>query len=58
MYLFTTGETPSLEQKIGRFKFPVLKGYQLQMVADVKRRRSSFIMYVKESLSVNSSVLK
>ena len=56
MYLFTTGETPSLEQKIGRFKFPVLKGYQLQMVADVKRRRSSFIMYVKESLSVNSSM--
>ena len=53
MYLFTTGETPSLEEKIGRFKFPVLKGYQLQMVADV---RSSFIMYVKESLSVNSSM--
>ena len=50
-----TGETPSLEQKIGRFKFPVLQGYQLQMVADTKRR-SSFIMYVKESLSVNSSM--
>ena len=33
------GEMLSLEQKIGRFKFPILRVYQLQMVADVKRRR-------------------
>ena len=44
----------SLEQKIGRFKFLVLQVYQLKMVADAKRRRSSFIMYVKVSLSVDS----
>ena len=30
---------------------------KLEMVADAKRRRSSFTMYVKESLSVNSSIL-
>ena len=46
----------SLEQKIGRFKFLVLQGYPLKMVADAKRRRSSFIMYVKVSLSVDSSM--
>ena len=46
----------SLEQKIGSFKFPILQVYQLQMVADVKRRRSSFKMYAKESLSVNFSM--
>ena len=51
------GGTVSLEQKIGRFKFLVLQGYQLKMVADAKRRRSSFIMYVKVSLSVDSFIL-
>ena len=51
-----TGETLSSEQKVGRYRFPVLQGYQLQMVADAKRRRSSFIIYAKESLSVNSSM--
>ena len=36
--------------------FLVLQRYQLKMVADAKRRRSNFMMYVKESLSVNSSM--
>ena len=46
----------SSEQKIGTYRFPVLQGYQLQMVVDAKRRRSSFMIYAKESLSVNSSM--
>ena len=37
-------ETLSSEQKIGRFKFLILQGYKLKMVADAKKRRSGFIM--------------
>ena len=33
------------------------KDIKLKMVADAKRKRSSFVMYANESLSVNSSVL-
>ena len=43
------GETLGLEQKIRRFEFLILWGYQLQTVADAKRRRSNFIMYLKGS---------
>ena len=50
------GETLGLEQKIRRFEFLILWGYQLQTVADAKRRRSSFIMYLKGSFSLNSSM--
>ena len=50
------GEMLSLEQNIGRVKFLFCKNVKLKMVADAKRRRSSFIMYVKESVNVNSSV--
>ena len=50
------GEILNSEQKVRRFKFLVLQGYQLQMVADAKRRRPTFIMYAKESLSLNSSM--
>ena len=50
------GEMSHLEQKIGRFKFLVLQeDIKLKMAADAKRRRSSFIMHVKESC-VNSSM--
>ena len=38
------------------FEFLVSQDIQLKMVAEAKRRISSFIMYVKESLSVNSSM--
>ena len=39
--------------------FLFCKDIKLKMVADAKRRRSSFIMYVyvKESFSVNSSMI-
>ena len=50
------GEALGLEQKIRRFEFLILWGYQLQTVADPKRRRSSFIMYLKGSFSLNSSM--
>ena len=33
-----TGETLSSKQKNGSFKFPVLRGYHLQMVADAERK--------------------
>ena len=47
----------STEQKTGRFKFLILQGYQGKDGSrDAKRRRSSFIMHVKESTSVNSSM--
>ena len=46
------GETLSSEQNIGMLIFLIL----YKMVADVKSRRSNFIMYVKESRSVNSSM--
>ena len=50
------GEMSHLEQKIGRFKFLILQeDIKLKMAADAKRRRSSFIMHVKESC-VNSSM--
>ena len=46
------------KQKIGRFKFLVLQGYQDKDGSiRKKKRRSSFIMYVKESRSVSYSVL-
>ena len=48
-------KTSSSEQKIGGFKFLVLQGYQLKMASDAKRR-SSFIIYIKESLSMISSM--
>ena len=32
------------------------KDTKIEMVADAKRRRSGFIMYVKESLNVSSSM--
>ena len=57
IYLYM-GEILNSEQKVRRFKFLVLQGYQLQMVADAKRRRPTFIMYAKESLSLNSSMFK
>ena len=47
----------STEQKTGRLKFLILQGYQGKDGSrDAKRRRSSFIMHVKESVSVNSSM--
>ena len=39
-------ETSHLEQKIGRFKFFFCKDIKIKMVADSKRRRSSFIKYI------------
>ena len=36
--------------------FLFCKDIKLKMVADAKRRRSTFIVYVKESLSVYSSM--
>ena len=50
------GETSYSEQKIGRFKFLVLQGYQ---VKDGRRckKKITFYYVLKESFSVNSSML-
>ena len=46
-------------KKLEGSNFSFYKDIKLKMVADAKRRRSSFIMYVyvKESFSVNSSMI-
>ena len=43
-------------RKLEGLNFLFCKNIKLKMVADARRRRSSFIMYVKESVSVNSSM--
>ena len=50
-------ETLHSEQKIERFEFLILQGCQDKNGSRMQReKRSSFIMYVKESLSVTSSM--
>ena len=44
------------KRKLEGSNFLLCKDIKLKMPADAKRRRSSFIMYVKESLSVHSSM--
>ena len=36
-------ETLSSEQKIGRFKFLILQGYKLKIVADAKKKKINLI---------------
>ena len=48
------GETSSSEQTFGRFKFVVLQGYQVRDGSRCKKKKITFIVYVKESLSVYS----
>ena len=43
-------------KKLEGSNFSFCKDIKLKMVADAKRRRSTFIVYVKESLSVYSSM--
>ena len=44
------------KRKLEGSNFLFCKDIKLKRPADAKRRRSSFIMYVKESLSVHSSM--
>ena len=51
------GERHTRNRKLEGSNFSFCKDIKSKMLADAKRRRSSFIMYVQESLSVNSSML-